>query len=159
MHIYMFYGIILLLNIVASNYKASFMVAFIVCTLTVLSSFSMIQVQAKSPYDSGYDHGCSDVNLPYEEQYSSQPGKGPEHHTDEFNQGYDDGYVGCSGAYVVPDSEVPQSTTSNSQPNCKGAGLIGGLLGGAVGSLAGPDAAIGGFSAGSQFLQGTCESR
>ena len=37
--------------------------AFIVCTLAVLSPLSKTQVQAESPYDSGYDHGCSDAGI------------------------------------------------------------------------------------------------
>ena len=33
----------------------------------------------KSPYDSGYDHGCNDAEIEDEdEQYINQPGKGPE---------------------------------------------------------------------------------
>ena len=51
----------------------------------------------KSPFDSGYDHGCSDVKISdFSDRYINQPGKGPSFHTEEFMRGYDAGYNACS---------------------------------------------------------------
>ncbi|MGD9533971.1 MAG: PKD domain-containing protein [Candidatus Nitrosocosmicus sp.] len=58
------------------------------------------------PYNSGYNHGCSDAKISDpEERYINQPGKGPNNHTDEFMDGYNDGFDSCSEA--SPDSQNP----------------------------------------------------
>ncbi len=59
----MFYRIVLLLNTVASKYKALITVAFLICTLTLLSPVFSVQGSKASPYDSGYDHGCDDAGI------------------------------------------------------------------------------------------------
>ncbi len=52
---------------------------------------------AKSSFESGYDHGCSDVKIiDFSDRYINQPGKGPSFHTEEFMRGYDTGYNACS---------------------------------------------------------------
>ena len=53
---------------------------------------------AKSMYDLGYDHGCTDANAGGH-PYLESPGKGPSFHTDAFMQGYNDGYSDCSHRY------------------------------------------------------------
>ena len=68
--------------------------------LTITSSFSVYA--SSDAYDSGYDHGCGDANTPLSERYINEAGKGPSHHTDEFMNGYSDGFDHCSsgvGAY------------------------------------------------------------
>lgn len=51
----------------------------------------------RSPFESGYDHGCNDSRIPnFSDRYINQPGKGPSFHSDEFMQGYDRGYNDCS---------------------------------------------------------------
>jgi hypothetical protein len=51
----------------------------------------------KSSFESGYDHGCSDVKISeFSDRYINQPGKGPSSHTEEFMRGYDAGYNACS---------------------------------------------------------------
>jgi hypothetical protein len=51
----------------------------------------------KSSFESGYDHGCSDVKISeFSDRYINQPGKGPSYHTEEFMRGYDTGYNTCS---------------------------------------------------------------
>jgi hypothetical protein len=49
-----------------------------------------------TPYQSGYDHGCSDAKLPPSKRYINQPGKGPESHSQEFMSGYNAGFSACS---------------------------------------------------------------
>ena len=51
----------------------------------------------KSPYDSGYSHGCSDAGKDPDNRYINKDGKGPDNHTNEFMNGYNDGYDSCSG--------------------------------------------------------------
>jgi hypothetical protein len=53
---------------------------------------------SKSPYESGRDHGCEDVDISdVGDRYINQPEKGPSFHTNEFMRGYNDGYDECSG--------------------------------------------------------------
>ena len=63
--------------------------AYAVNTLTI----------TKSPFESGYGHGCDDAGITdFSDRYINQPGKGPSFHTEEFMRGYDTGYNGCSNA-------------------------------------------------------------
>jgi hypothetical protein len=69
-------------------------------TLLIASTFTM-QIQlayagGKSPYESGYGHGCDDADLSPSDRYINEPGKGPSYHTDEFMDGYDAGFDDCS---------------------------------------------------------------
>lgn len=83
-----------------------------ITTITVLligSAFS-IQLQSvyaseRSPYDSGYDHGCDDAGLSPSDRYINEPGKGPSFHTDEFMSGYYDGFNSCGGRTQQPPSQ------------------------------------------------------
>jgi hypothetical protein len=53
----------------------------------------------KSPFESGYSHGCNDADIiDLSDRYINQPGKGPSFHTEEFMRGYDTGYNACSNA-------------------------------------------------------------
>jgi hypothetical protein len=50
-------------------------------------------VMAKgTPWQAGYDHGCSDAQLPFSARYINQPDKGPSFHTQEFMSGYRAGF-------------------------------------------------------------------
>jgi hypothetical protein len=52
---------------------------------------------SKSPYESGYDHGCDDADISDpDDRYINQPEKGPSFHTNEFMRGYNVGYDDCS---------------------------------------------------------------
>lgn len=70
--------------------------------ILIMSPFT-IQIQlayagGKSPYQSGYDHGCDDTDISDpDDRYINQPEKGPSFHTDEFMDGYHAGYNSCSG--------------------------------------------------------------
>jgi hypothetical protein len=65
-----------------------------------------------SPYQSGYNHGCSDVRISDpSERYINQPGKGPRFHTNEFMSGYNTGYNACS-----QDGDSDDTTASSKSP-------------------------------------------
>jgi hypothetical protein len=70
-------------------------------TLLITSIFpaqiQLVYAGGKSPYKSGYDHGCDDAKLSPSDRYINEPGKGPSFHTDEFMSGYDNGFNSCSG--------------------------------------------------------------
>jgi hypothetical protein len=76
---------------------------FILSFAILLMLSSLIQAQfviatSKSPYESGYDHGCDDADISDpDDRYINQPEKGPDFHTNEFMGGYNDGYDACSG--------------------------------------------------------------
>lgn len=54
----------------------------------------------KSPYDSGYDHGCSDVKINDPgDRYINEDDKGPSYHTSAFMNGYDTGFKDCSSSH------------------------------------------------------------
>ena len=38
----------------------------------------------KSPYESGYDHGCDDADEDFNDRYVNQPERGPRLHTEAF---------------------------------------------------------------------------
>lgn len=62
----------------------------------------------KSPYDSGYSHGCSDAGKDPDDRYINKDGKGPDNHTNEFMDGYNDGYDSCSGGGHSDDDDQEQ---------------------------------------------------
>ena len=77
---------------------------FVVSFLALLVGISVVESQtglafasSKSPYESGYDHGCDDADISDPgDRYINQPEKGPSFHTNEFMRGYNDGYDDCS---------------------------------------------------------------
>ncbi len=74
--------------------------------LFVVLSIPSMQVQAKSPYDSGYDHGCDDASTFDKDKYIHQKGKGSSFHTEEFMNGYNAGFSDCTKANEDEDSTV-----------------------------------------------------
>ena len=71
----------------------TFLTLFVMAILGV--SPEPISASNKSPYESGYDHGCDDSELEAEDRYINEPGKGASFHTDEFIDGYRTGYQEC----------------------------------------------------------------
>ena len=52
----------------------------------------------ESPYDSGHDDGCDDARISDpDDRYINKDGKGADNHTNEFMDGYNDGYDSCGG--------------------------------------------------------------
>ena len=62
----------------------------------------------KDPYDSGYDHGCDDASKSPSNRYINEDGKGPSDHTQQFMNGYYDGFNAC-------DNEGPESGQAQAQ--------------------------------------------
>ena len=86
----------------------------------IVISVTVNDVFATNPYDSGYDHGCSDAGISNpDDWYINQDGKGPEDHTDEFMNGYHNGFDTCSGnvQQQQPDQAQSQVQTSNNENN------------------------------------------
>ncbi|HET6590456.1 MAG TPA: hypothetical protein VFG45_09850 [Candidatus Nitrosocosmicus sp.] len=92
---------------------------FVIATALICSLFlPSSSVYAKSPYDSGYDHGCDDANISNpSDRYINQPEKGPSFHTSEFMNGYDAGFNSCGESNnYQPEPYQPNSrdySTSN----------------------------------------------
>ncbi len=86
--------------------KHNFAVLFYMIFSYLLLSASVTHVSAKSPFDSGYDHGCDDAQISDpSEQYINQPEKGPSYHTSEFMGGYYAGVDACSGSNYETENE------------------------------------------------------
>src|SRR4051812_10417988 len=88
-------------------------------TTLLLASILLPQIQladagGKSPYDSGYDHGCDDAGISDpSDRYINEPGKGASFHTGEFMQGYNAGYSNCSDDDSTTSGGSPTATDRN----------------------------------------------
>lgn len=128
------------------------MKSLLLCLILVFSAGSLSEVVfAKSPYDSGYDHGCDDANISNpSNMYINQPEKGPSFHTSEFMQGYDNGFNDCAsssnGSYEPNSNSYPNqqhgSESRNSHSNCNNS--IGEKIGTGIGALIGESIVPGG---------------
>jgi hypothetical protein len=85
--------------------------------LTIIVGFSVIAnndvLASKSPYRSGYDHGASDARDDCSDEcdwYILEPGKGFAFHTEEFNEGYIDGF--CDNSPPGRGSDADEATFS-----------------------------------------------
>lgn len=94
-------------------------ILFVVIALLVVSILTPnVFATKKSPYDSGYDHGCDDAKISdYSERYINQYEKGPAFHTDRFMDGYNNGYGACSGGSVQQQPSQSQAQSSNNENN------------------------------------------
>jgi hypothetical protein len=72
-----------------------------------------------TPWQAGYDHGCSDAQLPFSARYINQPGKGPQFHTQEFMSGYNAAFSGCSSESSPVASNVGDNSGSSSSSQFK----------------------------------------
>jgi hypothetical protein len=69
-----------------------------VLTAVTVSPVQLATGSSTSPYQAGYNHGCSDARISDpSERYINQPERGPSFHTNEFMRGYNAGYSACSG--------------------------------------------------------------
>src|SRR5215217_9783229 len=75
---------------------------------TIFALVPYTNASSKSPYESGYDHGCDDADISDpDNRYINQPEKGPSFHTNEFMRGYNDGYDDCQNeAFILTNSCV-----------------------------------------------------
>jgi len=79
----------------SKNQKLLLKYSSIIFSLLILFS-SLGQSYAQSQYDLGYDYGCKDTDISNpSERYINQPNNGPVSFSDEFMQGYIDGYEEC----------------------------------------------------------------
>ena len=73
-------------------------VAFVLSMVAgMATNMALATKEEKSPYKSGYDHGCDDAFIfEADERYINQKGKGPSFHTESFMEGYNAGFKDCS---------------------------------------------------------------
>jgi hypothetical protein len=113
--IFFSYAILLLYFTVKSRSKEAFVPIFLTLVLIFLVPHQGAFASSKSPYESGYDHGCDDAGISNpSDRYINQPEKGPSFHTSEFMNGYYTGVNSCGdsnmgGTY----NEQPQQSRSN----------------------------------------------
>ena len=75
------------------------LVISILITMTMIAAVFYIIPNAMAkgtPFQAGYDRGCSDANLTFSKRYINQLGKGPSFHTIEFMKGYNAGLEACN---------------------------------------------------------------
>jgi hypothetical protein len=93
-------------------------------TFMILSLAPQMQAAyagGKSPYESGYDHGCDDADEDVDDRYINQPERGPSFHTNEFMRGYNDGYDVCSGQESRPsDDEIAREPQESGERHYDG---------------------------------------
>src|SRR5215510_942636 len=71
----------------------------IAAAVTAFSIFVSISPSFASTdtYNSGHHYGCDDAGISDpSDRYINQPGKGPSFYTNEFMDGYNDGFYQCS---------------------------------------------------------------
>jgi hypothetical protein len=67
-----------------------------------------------STTESGYFVGCNDAKIADpSDRYINQPGKEPSFHTEEFMDGYDDGFVVCSAQGSSPNGNYTDNYLGN----------------------------------------------
>jgi hypothetical protein len=94
--------------IITNTYPKLIIILFLVANITIIVDNTT--ALGSSPYDSGYDHGCDDTDISDpDDRYINQPEKVPSFHTDEFMNGYNDGFNACSSG----DSSTSGSDSSN----------------------------------------------
>ncbi|HEU4448141.1 MAG TPA: hypothetical protein VFR94_25955 [Nitrososphaeraceae archaeon] len=76
--------------------------SFIVAMLIMSIQIPLIYAGGKSPYESGYDHGCDDAGISNpSDRYINQPEKGLSFHTEAFMRGHNAGFNDCSGGQPI----------------------------------------------------------
>ena len=77
--------------------------AVILIIIIAAVCFVTLNAMAKeTPFQAGYDHGCSDAKLKLSATYFNQPGKGPSFHTREFMSAYNVGFSTCGHESSLP---------------------------------------------------------
>ena len=74
---------------------------------------------AISDYQSGYNHGCNDVNKPVSQRYINAIGKGESQHTAEFMNGYHQGFKACAGPDDQDTSDFPELNVGQHYGECE----------------------------------------
>jgi hypothetical protein len=79
-------------------YKATICVLLIMTAINFsIVTSGLVGYATTESYEFGYDHECDDARIANpSDRYINQPDSGPSLHTDEFMDGYDDGFYECS---------------------------------------------------------------
>jgi hypothetical protein len=89
------------------GFKPVFVIVLLGLLLVTFAALILMQqntaAATTSPDDSGYAHGCNDAKAD-DHPYLNSPGHGPNFHTGQFMQGYNDGFNTCGGNQGPPDS-------------------------------------------------------
>ena len=114
--------ITLLLNFYRKIWQHNYhFVIFGMFTFLLISIPGSALGSSKSPYESGYDHGCDDAGISdSSDRYINQPEKGPSFHTSEFMDGYNSGFNSCSSSnnnYNSQSGNDRQSSSRSNQPS------------------------------------------
>lgn len=73
------------------------MITFLVIVASLSTFSNPLFVKSTTPYDSGYNHGCDDARISDpSDRYINQREKGPSYHTEEFMDGYYQGFDDCA---------------------------------------------------------------
>jgi hypothetical protein len=103
--------ILLLYFTVKSTSKEASFALFLTFALILSVPLQGAFASSKSPYESGYDHGCDDAGISNpSDRYINQPEKGPSFHTSEFMNGYDSGFNACGNSSYY---EPPQQSNND----------------------------------------------
>jgi hypothetical protein len=90
-------------------FAVSSLSTFLLMACILTPQIHLVDASSKSPYSSGYDHGCDDAQISdRSDRYINEPGKGPSFHTPEFMNGYYAGFNACSGRSYQPPLQQPQ---------------------------------------------------
>ena len=102
------------------KYFATFSILLGILTMLTVQS-QLGQPIYAAAHTSGYKHGCSDAQISDpSERYINQPEKGPDFHTDAFNQAYNEGFNACSGSSNSDNNDNSGSTDQTSGNNDNG---------------------------------------
>lgn len=86
--------------------RKAFFTIFFTVILVLSAPLPFVLASSKSPYDSGYDHGCDDAGIfDPSDRYINQPEKGPAYHTEDFMNGYNTGFNSCFSDSSLPDCD------------------------------------------------------
>lgn len=144
---------------ISKNGLRYLVIALLTVTILISPSISFSSASSISPYDSGWDHGCDDASISDPtDRYINQDEKGPAYHTDEFMDGYDEGFYDCNEDESDMNDDDTTSKDDNSNSDCTGATVIGGIIGGIIGSIGGPVGVLGGAGGGSGIAKNLCDS-
>jgi hypothetical protein len=67
---------------VVKSRKVSLIVTIAALSVIITGYAPTVNASSKSPYESGYDHGCNDADISDpDNRYINQPEKGPRFHT------------------------------------------------------------------------------
>jgi hypothetical protein len=82
---------------------------FLLIISILLSQIQQLEGTSESSYNAGYDHGCDDADFRYPgDRYINQPGKGPSQHSDQFMNGYEDGFNACNDKGYQITTDLPE---------------------------------------------------